>query len=191
MTALLLRQGRNTLFADLPHLREATTIDHIRVGYPTAQEPLVKLDFVVADLGGDDSFFVKKPVDRLGRFSARTGDVDPYPFVPQIAVGFREVVKSIPLEHDAYPWGIALVHLVDPEGEYDGKVLLPGECGEQGVFRAARPASFRQHEPEVRPIGVSPIRKLVEVATSRAEVGDAARDEVGSRLACGLQRGSG
>src|SRR5713226_2255847 len=106
-------------------------------------------------------------------------------------MGFGEVLKSIPLEHDAYPWGIALLHLVDPEGEYDGKVLLPGQCGEQGVFRAARPASFRQDQAEIGPIGVSSVRQMVEVAAGRTEVGDAARDEVGSRLASGLQRDSG
>jgi hypothetical protein len=44
-------------------------------------------------------------------------------------MGFREVLQSIPIEHDSYSWGVTLVHCIDPEGEGNGKVLFMGEFG--------------------------------------------------------------
>jgi len=90
---------------------------------------LVKLDFVVTDLGRDNSFFRKKPVDWISWLGTRTRDVDPYPSVPQIAVGFKNALKSVLIEDDAYPWSIALVHFIDPESEDNGKILFASQFG--------------------------------------------------------------
>jgi len=58
---------------------------------------------------------------------------------------------------------ISLGHVVNPDCERDGHILLEGNGCEQGMLRAARAAALGQHKSEVGAVGVASVRELVEM----------------------------
>jgi len=155
----LLCQSGDTLLPDPPHLLEAPTPDDLCIVVDPGLHVLaVQGDFVGPNLLGNDRFFIQKLGDRFRGLRAGSCDVDAPPRIRQVAVGFWERRQAIPGQDRAYPWSIALVHVIDAQREDDWEVLLVREGREEGMFGAACPFPFAQDSLEIRSIHGSPVR---------------------------------
>src|ERR671911_2837988 len=125
-------QGGDALFPDPPDSFGVPPSLH----RPTANEPPVGSDLVLADLARVDLFLMQEALYRLGAFYLPC-QVHARAFVRQVAVSLRDTGEAVTFQHGTYPRGVVLAHLIDAQHQGDMPAVLAGEFGEQGVFGGA------------------------------------------------------
>jgi hypothetical protein len=125
-------QGGDATFPDPPDSFGVSPSLH----RPTANEPPVGSDLVLADLASVDLFLMQEALYMLGAFYLPC-QVHVRAFVRQVAVGVRDTGEAVAFQHGTYPRGVVLAHLIDAQHQSDMPAVLVGEFGEQGVFGGA------------------------------------------------------